>query len=568
MQPIHPDVGSEVPSPSFVTIARDAFLRGALDVCLEGLDAATPATAAEQREATLIRARVFMRTQRFSEAAQLLEPMLGSFVSVDEACTARMLHGAAIARAPGTIDSGLELLKEVASAAEALRAHRAIRAEIAYTIAFVHWMKRDYRTTLQYAVLAERGHADVISVRAASLRGYVAIAKERYPEALGLFRFALHAYRSCRERDADLLERIVVQVAALEVALRSAKIAGTHTSSDELVTEGPAATPGVFRMEIAALEAWLYAFDGDCRSAYHKVRVAEDLAPNAAWRVFALANRAKLAAAFGDADIAAEFAAQALELVEKVNWNTTNDDERFGLLHLAEILARTDPPAAADVLRYYDALTTEIDRSLLFSADARLWILETFVRGLVHRAEGELTEACEAFESVHATAMRLGILWRATLALIELDATPVPTRPRGAHYLQAAALLVSEHFPNSFLALRLGRWTHAHVDPVAAKLRRQPREVLRHLLTGKNPKEIALVMDLSEDTVKGYTKTLFRAFAVNSTPQLLVACYERGLGAPSWADALGASIFPPTDRQGPTTSSSITTRRRHRRRSA
>jgi DNA-binding CsgD family transcriptional regulator len=73
---------------------------------------------------------------------------------------------------------------------------------------------------------------------------------------------------------------------------------------------------------------------------------------------------------------------------------------------------------------------------------------------------------------------------------------------------------------------------------VASKLSRQPRQVLRHVLTGKNPKEIAAAMALSESTVKGYMKTLFRTFAVNSTSRLLVACYERGIGSPSWWDAL------------------------------
>ena len=84
--------------------------------------------------------------------------------------------------------------------------------------------------------------------------------------------------------------------------------------------------------------------------------------------------------------------------------------------------------------------------------DVRLWILETFVRGLVHRIRGEYDEAFEAFKDVRASAQRVGIVWRAALALIEIDATPVGGRRD--FYLEMAARMVREHFPRSFLARR------------------------------------------------------------------------------------------------------------------
>jgi DNA-binding CsgD family transcriptional regulator len=243
-------------------------------------------------------------------------------------------------------------------------------------------------------------------------------------------------------------------------------------------------------------------------------------------------------------------ALEALEISERVDWNATDDEERVAMLHLAEILALTDPSQAVRVLRRYDRLTTKVDRTLLMHDDVRLWILETFVRALVHRIRGEIEQACEAFQGVRLQAQRVGIRWREALALIELDSIRSESADHGDRPLQLAAVLVREHFPRSFLARRVGRWSQAMVDPIAAKLAPQPRQVLRHVLTGKNPKEIAATMALSEDTVKGYMKTLFRAFSVNSTPQLLVACYERGIGSPSWWDALDEpeTIAPRTRR--------------------
>src|SRR6202035_2106514 len=101
------------------------------------------------------------------------------------------------------------------------------------------------------------------------------------------------SYGACRESDPDLVERILVQIASLELTLRSASIGSTQASRSDVVgMAGGARLPGVFRMQIAALDAWLYALDGDRANAYRNIRVAEDLAPTPPWRMWALANRA------------------------------------------------------------------------------------------------------------------------------------------------------------------------------------------------------------------------------------------------------------------------------------
>jgi DNA-binding CsgD family transcriptional regulator len=167
-----------------------------------------------------------------------------------------------------------------------------------------------------------------------------------------------------------------------------------------------------------------------------------------------------------------------------------------------------------------------------------MWIVETHVRGLVHRIRGEWDAAWVSFKMTHDAARRVGFLWRATLALIELDATPHARKPRGDSYLQAAALLVRDNFPRSFLARRLGRWMNVYRDPVAKGLAPQPRQVLRHLLAAKSTDEIARTMSIGEGTVRNYIKELFRRFEVRSREELLVACYERGMGSPLWWDTL------------------------------
>lgn len=522
--------------PSVLATAREAWFRGHFDTCLMILDdAATIEDEGEAREAVLLRARTLLRLRRAGEALELLGPILGTFRGVDEACTARMLHGEAVARVQD-VDRGLNLLRELYTASDALSAHRAIRGEIAYKLAFVYWMKREHRDTLQYALIAEAAQADIISVRAAFLRGFVAAARERYTEALALFKSALEKYRTCRERDQDLVELIVVQIAAFEVNLRSATILGTHTLPPEVGTRIVILdVPGVSRMQLASLDSWLYAFDGDHAQAFQLARLAERLAPTPAWSVWALANRAHIKAVFGNLDAACELGADAAELAATIDWNAYDGEERMALLLLAQTLALTDPQGAMKVLASYDELTTDVDRSMMLKDEVRLWIVETHVRGLVHRIRGEYREAFEAFKGVCTAAQRVGILWRVALALIEIDATPVGGR--GDFYLETAARMVHEHFPRSFLANRLGRWNAVYRDPIAAKLAPLERKVLRHILDARSQKAIASALGLTTHTVSYYVKALLRKFDVRSTLELAVECYRRGLGSPSWWSA-------------------------------
>lgn len=529
-------------SPSPLLVARSAYLDDDLTACLAALDAAVSLCESEQREALLLRARVLLRLYRAAEVVELLGPVLLTFAGADEACTARMLYAVAVTRSV-SVERGLPLLAELNTAAVAATVHRTIRAEIAYWTAFAHWLQRDHRAALELALVAEAAQADVISVRAATLRGYVAAAREYFHDALLLFRSALEKYQTCRERDTDLLHRIVVQIASLEVALRSAKLPGTHTGSGRGMlaprpdTKPPAAL-SEFRMVTAAMDAWLFAFDGEKKDAYRRARLSQNLAPTAPWRAWSLANRAQISAAFGDMDVAAEFAAEALEIGEAVDWNATSDEARVGLLLLAEILAVTDPLEAVRTLQRYEELTTAIDRSLLFRDDVRLWILETFVRGLVHRIRGESLAAREAFEAVHAAAKRIGIAWRAALALIELDATPGEDGRNRKPYLREAAELVRENFSHSFLARRIYRWPKACRDGAVGKLSPTQRKVLRHVLAAKSQKEIAAAMNLSAGTVHNYVTRLLKVFRVHSTAELIVGCYERGIGSPAWWDDL------------------------------
>ena len=53
-------------------------------------------------------------------------------------------------------------------------------------------------------------------------------------------------------------------------------------------------------------------------------------------------------------------------------------------------------------------------------------------------------------------------------------------------------------------------------------------------MDGKTQKEIAAATGLAVGTVGQYVKALLKAFNVRSTLEVVVACYKRDIGPPSW----------------------------------
>jgi tetratricopeptide (TPR) repeat protein len=286
---------------AILTEVRAAWMRGDFESCIGRLaeigDA--PLSLAERTEALLLRGRSLQRLRRGRELVELIEPVLGTIAAVDESSTARMLHAAGLLL-DGKSDAALRLLGEVATFAARRHAHRAIRAEIAYTRALANWTKRDLVAADRFARDAEAAHADVISVRAAQLRGFIALSQRRYPDALKLFTQAMDAYRLCIARDAFLAETIAMQMASLELTLRSATVTGTHTRRAVQPFSGSETSLALLRTQAAIQDAWLFAHDGAAEEAYRKISAAEDLAPSPAWRAWVLADRALIASAFGE----------------------------------------------------------------------------------------------------------------------------------------------------------------------------------------------------------------------------------------------------------------------------
>lgn len=164
--------------------------------------------------------------------------------------------------------------------------------------------------------------------------------------------------------------------------------------------------------------------------------------------------------------------------------------------------------------------------------DPRLVAWETFVRGLIAREGGKLSDGAALLCRAVGLFRGYGCLWRTARALIELDATSAEAR--GSSHIDEAAEIVRDNFPRSFLAKRLGKWARIHFDPVAMTLTPAQRDVLRHLLSGLSPREIAQCTNRSAGTVGQHVKQIHAAFGTHSVGQLFCECNRRGIGVPGW----------------------------------
>jgi DNA-binding CsgD family transcriptional regulator len=513
-------------------LAVDAFRRGDFHEVLHLVGAETPSV-----DLLLLRARALLKLQQAQDVVSELVPAIELLADTDARCTARMLLAAAIARTH--LSHGRKLLAEVAGDAEQWQSHRSVQAEIAYFQAVTAWSARDFADAERFALVTEGAKLDVLSVRATQLRGFIAVSLAKYQHALILFQRARRAYANCREVDVDLATIILEQIAFLEQTLRSSRIRGTHCDPMGRCIPGASfgpALPTITRFRLCYSDAWLFANDGDPLSALRKIGEAVHLAASDAWHVWALAGQAAIAQAFGENATAQIVFEGAWQLAESVQWNVTKDEERYGLLQLAEVAAHLNQPVGREVLARYDSVVNPMDNTRTLrdrSADPRLVGWETYVRGLVERTLGNDASAVRHFREAISLFNSCGYRWREALALIELDATAGSSLASGPSPLEQAACIIGEHFPHSFLAQRLEGWAMAYVDPVVSRLTPTQRDVLRHLLEGRPAREIADVTGRTYQTILTHIKALHEALGTHCVQQIITECIRRRIAPPA-----------------------------------
>jgi DNA-binding CsgD family transcriptional regulator len=330
---------------------------------------------------------------------------------------------------------------------------------------------------------------------------------------------------------------VLQQIASLEQTLRCDRVSGTHrvrygrTIPRATIGLG---TPSGWRVRLCIDDAWLFALDGDAVRAYTKAREAERVAPTDAWHVRGLTTRAAIAAAFEESTAARTFAVEARALASRVDWNATADDERFGLLMLAEVFAGFDPDGASEILATFDSINVPLAVTrVLRDGDERLRGWTAFVRAAIASARGDIAIAAPLFATALDAFRSCGYRWREAQTLLALaDLPPAVRTDSVAAPLDEAVALVTQHFPKSFLARRFEGWTRVYVDPRAKMLSPAQRDVLRWLIEGRTPREIAAIKGRGYETIRSHIRALHRAFGTRAEHQLVAECARRGIFPP------------------------------------
>ncbi len=180
----------------------------------------------------------------------------------------------------------------------------------------------------------------------------------------------------------------------------------------------------------------------------------------------------------------------------------------------------TDPPAGTAALHAYEALPRPMDPGQAISGDPRLRALEEYVRALDPSIAAISARRRRSWvpsrRGTTSAEIFGGRRWHESSWLRSHTAA-----------LQAAAAIVTEHFPKSFLARRVG--IEAMSDPIISGLTRSQREVLALLLEGLNARDIATRTGRAYNTVRVHIDRLREAFQASSIHALVVECHRRGI---------------------------------------
>ena len=303
------------------------------------------------------------------------------------------------------------------------------------------------RCGVEHAVRCERARTSYRFARH-SLRGFVALAKERYHKALKLFRWAGRGLSSVPAARRRPREQIVVQIAALEVALQSADVLNPHAGTCALPSArrragGPRA--GCRTHADRSLDSWLDGFEGDRDNAYDRARISDRLAPSPAWLTWSLANVNRGGFRRRGVRSGVRGRCRGNRRYRRLGPDGRRATRRAPLARGSACRDEgADGAERPGALRWLDVQDRSRALRRLRRASFGFWKTIVSRSGRSPARGGEA--ARHAFTSVHATASRVGILWGAALALIELDATPSAERSRGERYLQDAGLLIRSIF--------------------------------------------------------------------------------------------------------------------------
>jgi len=329
---------------------------------------------------------------------------------------------------------------------------------------------------------------------------------------------------------ADVLVRLLDRIDPADPRMSMTAAYATHTlSATARDVDIPFAVPSIERQlrsciwpedlnvqRFQSLKAlgWSYALRGDYFSAFRYLKQSATFAPSRAWYAIAMVDRAYLARCLREERWSRQELGEADEAGEMVDWRGTRDEERVGLLLLAEMFAPLDTGKAAKYMGQYRDLGELNARNMHFARTSLLAALANYSAGVTQLALGNEKAGVNSLRSSLGVYDRAGFDWRAGRCALRLfEAT------KDEAYLRQAAEKL-RNYPNSWLADELRELSGAQLIPTLPPMQ---HKVFEQLCKGYSTAQIAQNLGRSEYTVKNHIKLIFKAFGVKSRAALLAA---------------------------------------------
>ena len=398
-------------------------------------------------DAALLRGRVLLRLARNREALAQLDASVVPFEDHRRYAEHQFLFGTALARL-GEIDRAYEALGNADLYAMS-SCDRELITEAAYYKALVAYICGDLPRVEDIASEALDDQSGSAHARLLELLGLVAGLRGDVDRKIMMLLAASDHAVQLQKRDtfleANILNNLAIPVAEVSpgglsdvLRDRAKKIAW----NDELRP---------IHFHVTHNLAWLDALEGDYLSAFRHFRSAIELAPTVARRAEALVSRSYLSREMDEPINAAECAANAEDLVSRIDWSTTEEDERLALINLATLVAAVDPVRAARHIDRYKAIPNFNRLQVAAHGDPFYRAKEAHAFGLVAKEHQGSAFAVPLLQEAHHLFCSVKSNWRA--ALVAMDLYDIA----GDRAMLAFASKHAARLPQSWLARRIAR---------------------------------------------------------------------------------------------------------------
>jgi DNA-binding CsgD family transcriptional regulator/tetratricopeptide (TPR) repeat protein len=496
------------------------FSAGQFTVSLAASRELASSEGPQREQALTLSARSLMALGRHQDIVAMLTVELPTFRGLH----ARLETEALLARAHAALNDfgSADAIISQFNSEEALAAPPTTRAELRYAEALIAWMKGDLPKA--EAALA---HSDDVSTyvrgRRVILESWIASKRERFDDHARLMLEGAQIIQSSETVDIGLLAGAIRAICSIAREIYAPGLLRNATEFYEQL-DWPEDL-SVDQFMAARMLGWATALQGTDRylESLRLLHRASALAPTPAWQVWALLDRAAMKRYGGELASSSADLYEALDLVHKVRWAETSDDERIGLLYAAELVASLDIGEASKLLAQFSQIGESFSPRMAVRGDRRLEAGKAYSTGVVQQAVGDSRKAKHFFESAYFVYDEIGYKWRAARTALHLYQV---TQDQAWH---DAAKQQIRDYPQSWIASDVREASTGIGDDGWNRLTPRQREVFNALCEGLTAKKIGERLDCSPNTVRNHIHWIYQAFRVQSQPELITEARKRKL---------------------------------------